>query len=130
MQTDRVEVLPRYILMVCTGTMNSKEFVVALNRGLESAARSGRRAVLIDALNVQGSLTTVERFELGSEIARAQRAQAAITAIVVVGHEPPLDPERFAETVAINRGAVGKSFTGLAEAEQWIDDFLARVAEG
>ena len=124
----RVDVLARYVLVVCAGTMDREDFVDALNRGLESAARSDRRIVLIDALDVQGSLTTPERFVLGDEIAHAQRAHDIVAAIVVVANEPPLDPERLAEKVAINRGAVGNSFTSRTEAEQWIDEYLARLS--
>jgi hypothetical protein len=47
-----------------------------------------------------------------------------------VANEPPLAADRFAEKVAINRGAVGKSFTELTDAEQWIEDHLATFAGG
>ena len=130
MRTERVEVRPRYVHVVCSGPMDVEDFVGAIDRGLASAASAGRGAVLIDALHVHGSLTNTERFVLGDDIAHAQRAHRWVAAIVVVANEPPLEAGRFAEKVAINRGAVGKSFTALSDAERWIDDQLARQSQG
>jgi hypothetical protein len=130
MLTDRVEVRPGYVHVVCSGTMELEDFVAALNRGLESAAESGRRAVVMDALDVDGTLSTAERFVLGDEIAYAQRAHGFVALIAVVAHEPPLEAERLAERVAINRGAVGKSFTALSDAEQWIEHRLGTFPGG
>lgn len=130
MLAEKIEVRPNYIRVLCTGTIEIDDFVVALNRGLEEAARSGRKAVLMDALHVDGTLSGAERFVLGDSIAYAQRAHGFVAMIVVVAKEPPMEPARFAEKVAINRGAVGKSFTDLSDAERWIEDHLAKFPGG
>ena len=126
MLTEKIEVCPQYIRVLCTGTIEVEGFVLALNRGLETAARSGRKAVVMDALHVDGTLSKAERFVLGDSIAYAQRAHGFVAMIAVVSNEPPLAPDRFAEKVAINRGAVGKAFTDLSDAERWIEDHLAK----
>ena len=84
----------------------------------------------MDALKVEGTLSKAERFVLGDDIAYAQRAHGFVAMIVVVADEPPLEAERFAEKVAINRGAVGKSFTDLSDAERWIEDHLTKFPGG
>lgn len=128
MLTTRVEIRPRYVHVVCSGTIDVNEFVAALHRGLESASSSGRRAVVMDALGVGGTLSTVERFTLGDDITHAQRVHGYAAVIAVVANEPPLEPERFAEKVAINRGAIGKAFLDLPEAERWIEDRIAKFS--
>ena len=130
MLIEKIEVRPQYIRVLCTGTIEVDGFVLALNRGLEAAVSSGRKAVLMDALHVDGTLSKAERFVLGDSIAYAQRAHGFAAVIAVVSREPPLDADRFAEMVAINRGAVGKSFTDLSDAERWIEDHLATFSGG
>ena len=130
MLTEKIEARPRYIHVRCSGTMDIEEFVLALNRGLAAAASSGREAVVMDALDVEGTLSKAERFVLGDSIAYAQRAHGFVALVAVVAPEPPLDADRFAEMVATNRGAVGKSFTDLSDAERWIEDQLAKLPGG
>jgi hypothetical protein len=130
MLIQKIEVRPRYIHVLCTGTIEIDGFVLALNRGLEAAASSGRKAIVMDALHVDGTLTRAERFVLGDNIAYAQRAHDCVAMIAVVSTEPPMASDRFAERVAINRGAVGKSFTDLSDAERWIEDHLAEFPGG
>jgi hypothetical protein len=130
MLIQKIDVRPRYIHVLCTGTIEIDGFVLALNRGLEAAASSGRKAVVMDALRVDGTLTRAERFVLGDNIAYAQRAHDCVAMIAVVSTVPPLASDRFAEKVAINRGAVGKSFTDLSDAERWIEDKLAEFTGG
>ena len=125
MFTERIQLRSRYVHVQCGGRIDIEDFLLALNRGLESAADYNRRAVLMDALNVDGTLSSAERFVLGDQIAYAQRAHDYVAAVVVVAHEPPMEEQRLAEKVAIRRGALGKSFTEMSEAEQWIEELLA-----
>ena len=129
MRTEQIQLRPRYVHVLCTGRMDIEDFLLALNQGLDSAAGTGRRAVLMDALSVDGTLSTAERFVLGDQIAYAQRTHDWVAAVVVVAHEPPMEPERLAEKVAINRGAVGKSFTDLPAAERWIEDHVENAPD-
>jgi hypothetical protein len=130
MLIEKIEVRPRYIHVRCSGTIDIEGFVLALNRGLEAATGSGRKAVVMDALHVDGTLSKAERFVLGDSIAFTQRAHGFAALIAVVAREPLLDTDRFAELVAINRGAVGKAFTDLSDAEHWIEDQLAKPPGG
>jgi hypothetical protein len=130
MITNSITVRPRYIHVSCSGRFDRESFVLALNQGLDRATSSGRKAVVMDALNVDGTLSKAERFVLGDEIAYAQRAHGFVAIIAVVANEPPLEAERLAEKVAINRGAVGQSFTELPAAERWIEEYLANLAAG
>ena len=130
MFTERVEIRPRYVHVLCGGTLEIEGFLRALDRAFDTAHEAHRKAVVMDALGVEGSLTQVERFVLGEDIAYAQRAHCFVAMVAVVANEPPLDADRLAEKVAINRGAVGKSFTQLADAERWIEERVAVFAAG
>ena len=130
MLIEKIEVRPRYIHVRCSGTIDIEGFILALNRGLEEAAGAGRKAVLMDALHVDGTLSKAERFVLGDSIALTQRAHGFVALIAVLAREPLLDADRFAELVAINRGAMGKAFTDLSDAEHWIEERLAKFPGG
>src|SRR5215217_1456688 len=125
MLPEKIEIRPQYVHVVCSGTMEVEDFVAALNHGLEAAAACGRRAVVMDGRSLSGTLTQAERFVLGDDIAYAQRVHGFVAVIAVVSKEPPMEPDLFAEKIAINRGAVGRSFTDLADAERWIETHLA-----
>lgn len=79
--------------------------------------------MLIDTteLRAEAPLDTGERYWLGTSIAESQVGRSVRVAVVIVGKEPLLEPRRFAELVAINRGATGKSFTDHAEAVAWLE---------
>ena len=85
MLTEKIEVRPRYVHVVCGGAIGIEDFLQALNRGLDVAQAVGRKAVLMDARDVDGSLTPVERFVLGDGIAHAQRAHGFVAMVAVVG---------------------------------------------
>jgi len=42
----------------------------------------------------------------------------------LIGKEPMIDLERFGETVAVNRGAIGKVFTDVDEAVAWLEQIV------
>jgi len=81
----------------------------------------GKKSVLIDLRAVKGTPPDIyERFILGVETVKIQRKNKTIVTIVIVGNEPMIDPERFGETVALNRGGIGKVFINIEEAESWL----------
>jgi len=83
------------------------------------------KKVLIDGRQVVGNPEPLERFYYGKYVAEAVMQTVNRTGIEVprfayVLHEPVLDPKRFGETVAVNRGMRIKAFDDIKKAEWWL----------
>jgi hypothetical protein len=81
--------------------------------------------VLLDGRTITGNPGTIERFFYGEFAADAvakhhARSAARATRFAYVLREPVLDPQKFGETVAVNRGMLVKVFDSLEEALHWL----------
>jgi hypothetical protein len=81
--------------------------------------------VLFDGRGLEGKPETIERFFYGAFAARevaeyAVRNRCASPEFAYVLHVPMLDPYRFGETVAVNRGMRVKAFSDLEGARAWL----------
>lgn len=78
--------------------------------------------VLVDCRHLAGSPSTMERFE-HSEFGAARMIDfsAWITRFAYVGMPPLIDPQKFGETVAVNRGVKIKVFTNIEDALRWLE---------
>lgn len=82
--------------------------------------------ILIDGRMVVGDPAVVERFYYGEYAAdavgqlRERGRHGKNPQFAYVMHEPVLDPLRFGETVAANRGMHIKAFDSLLEAIMWL----------
>ena len=77
-------------------------------------ARTATR-VLVDVRGINGRVPTIlDRFELGTHIAKNYLESEPRIRLAVLGHEPMIHPERFGELVARNRGADARVFTDEA----------------
>jgi hypothetical protein len=63
--------------------------------------------------------TIIERYDHGKTFAQIQLKHDRRIFVGLVGKEPIIDPQRFGETVAINRGAHCKVFTNLKDGLDW-----------
>jgi len=81
--------------------------------------------ILFDVRNVRGTPTDMERFCYGDFVARAThrivREHGIVPRVAYLAHVPLRDPERFAETVAVNRGGNVKSFETPEDAFEWLE---------
>ncbi len=85
-------------------------------------ASKGRKAVLVDIRGLEGGPpTTMERYKQGVHVAEVQQESGKGILIAVVGNDPMIEPRKFGETVGRNRGAVGRVFTDIDEAVDWIE---------
>ena len=76
---------------------------------------------MVDMTAVDGApRDLVERYEIGERVAKLQLGKPRLVVLVIVGKPPFISPSRFAETVALNRCAVGKVFLDRDEAIRWI----------
>ena len=106
----------------CNGEFEAVAFLDACKEALAFACEKKIAAVLIDVRNLTGDVfTTMERYEFGKAFAEYQIRLPIVICAAVLGKEPLIDPDRFAETVALNRGALGKVFTNIEEATNWLE---------
>jgi len=122
------ELKPNYVQVYCQGVLKSDAMLKDWQRAFRIGVSEGRDAVLIDIRGLQGEPPTVsERYDLGVRIAEHQSQFAKNILIAVVGNEPMIEPERLAENIARNHGAVIGIFTDLVEAVHWIEAEVANV---
>ena len=93
---------------------------------LESVGRHAATKVLFDGRTLIGEPAVMERFYYG-EFAAAETARAAserrmprVPRFAYVLERPVLDPKRFGENVAANRGMIVKAFGDRDEALTWL----------
>jgi len=78
----------------------------------------GEFHILIDTRRAQASLSEVDLFELGFEVASHRAVAQSKTALLTsLGEE---ERARFLELVAENRGALLRAFTSFEEAITWL----------
>ena len=110
---------------VATGQFSLEEAKRTFLQLLEAVALHQSKKVLFDGRKLTGNPRTMERFFYGEFAAQSvtnfeQRGVSCATQFAYVLQEPMLDPERFGETVAVNRGMNAKAFASSAEALQWL----------
>jgi hypothetical protein len=112
---------PHFLHVKCSGEFEPAVFVNACKEALSFASEKKIAAILIDGTRLTGErITTMDRFKIGEEFAKLQHSLPFVARVAVVGNEPLVDPNRFGETVAVNRGASGKVFTDMEEATRWL----------
>lgn len=114
-----------YLRATVSGAYNLRAAQDAYDQAVKAALAHGHTRVLIDASGMTGTPTQDERYMLGLFVAAEQRLLAAkvpqvTVQVAVFGHRPLVDPDRFAETVAVNRGAKVKVSERLDEALAWL----------
>jgi len=93
---------------------------------LEAVARHKTAKILLDGRELTGDLNTIQRFLYGEFTAHAvaryirERGVPRAPQFAYVLHEPVLDPQRFGETVAVNRGMWVQAFVNLEDALGWL----------
>ncbi len=119
-----VDVRPDYVCLSCTGVFCIEDFLHVFDKGFSIAADKKLSAILVDIRGLKGCMATMQRFNIGEAVPKIQRKYPPVIGIAIVGDEPMVDPERFGETVAVNRGAAGKVFTDIDEARTWLNDWV------
>jgi hypothetical protein len=92
--------------------------LMALIPSIGSAVRAARaRALLLDMTGIAfARMGMSDRFEVAVSFTQ----QALLIPVAVVGTEAMVDPRRFGELVAQNRGLAVRVFTEIAAAEAWL----------
>jgi hypothetical protein len=92
---------------------------------LAAAAQHGTQKILLDGRALTGAPEPMERYYYGEFIARSvlryrMSGSLRTSQFAYVLREPVLDPQRFGETVAVNRGMWVRIFDDLDGALAWL----------
>jgi hypothetical protein len=91
---------------------------------VESAQHSSTK-VLVDFLQMKGSPTMLERYSISEFLAREMVDHITelkrFPRLALLGKEPLVDPNRFGELVARNRGVQMKTVEQMEDAVKWLD---------
>jgi|GEM_PF-215119 len=92
---------------------------------LEAVKQHHSKKVLFDGRAISGEPTTMERFHYGEFVAREYVKHASsfrtLPKFAYLLSIPVLDPQRFGENVAVNRGMPARMFDKLENALAWLD---------
>ena len=108
-----------------TGEFTLEEAKRTFVEMMEAIALNKTKRVLFDGRTITGNPQTIERFYYGEFAAQTVvryevRGVSPATPFAYVLREPVLDPEKFGETVAVNRGMRVKVFDNPEEALEWL----------
>jgi hypothetical protein len=99
--------------------------VVATEVFIRSGEKHNCKKVLLDGRSLTGTPERMERFYYGEFVAEAvmnsiAQGVSAATQFAYILTEAILDPNRFGETVAVNRGLNAKTFETRRDALRWL----------
>jgi hypothetical protein len=112
--------------VIATGEFSLEEAERTFLEILDAVARHNTKKVLFDGRELKGDPRTIERFFYGEFAAHAvmryiiESGVSRAPQFAYVLEEPILDPRRFGETVAVNRGMWVKVFDNLEDALGWL----------
>jgi hypothetical protein len=117
---------PGFLSVGATGTFSLDEAKRAFLEMLEAVALHKTQKVLLDGRQLLGKPEAMERFLYGEFAAKTVRdfevrGVSRATRFAYVLKEPVLDPKRFGENVAVNRGMIIKVFDNPEDAFQWLE---------
>ena len=119
-----LEPRPGYVYARLSGAFTLESGKAVYRIALDEAARRGQPKILLDASAITGEMTVNDRLEFGTFVAEEQKRvlpqlpQGSQLAILAV--PPIMDPGRFAQTVANNRGARVRASESLQELLSWL----------
>src|SRR2546423_13178526 len=122
----RFDVEPRvgYLYVNVNGELDVDSAQNALRNMLGIAARERQARMLIDCTRLQGHWGPDERYAFGSFLAaEVQRLTGQFPEpprIAIYAVAPLMDPNRYTQTVASNRGAQMRSSDSLLELVSWL----------
>jgi|SRR5215216_2956349 hypothetical protein len=115
-----------WLRVIVTGEFSLEEAKSTFLEMLEAVAHYHTEKILFDGRDLTGEPSAIQRFLYGefaaSAVARERRKRGLSRALqfAYVLQEPVLDPQRFGETVAVNRGMWVKAFDNLEDALEWL----------
>ncbi|MFN2645447.1 MAG: hypothetical protein ABR570_10680 [Burkholderiales bacterium] len=122
----RYDIEPRvgYLYVAITGTLAVDSAEVALADVFAVAARARQPRILLDCSSLSGAWGPTERYAVGSFIAGEMERRASQfperPRLAIYAVAPLMDPNRYTQTVATNRGALVRASDSLQELLSWL----------
>jgi hypothetical protein len=122
----KIEPQPGYLLMTCEGHYESSLIDEFSSQVMEACKKHQPSDFLIDFRKVEGEMSTMDRYNLAS-VSSKKYLDEKLTGRILncrfafLGNHPLVDPKKFGETVAVNRGLNVKVFTEIKEALAWLE---------
>jgi len=116
------------LLVTLTGKVDLNSSVRLLNQAFDIAAETHAYKVLFNGLAATGSLSTLERYELGSKVAAHVTQLGTNPKIAFVGVSPTVNG--FAVRVAQNRDIAVELFRDVSEGLAWLSKWPAPEKPG
>ena len=110
---------PDYILVNFIGAFSIEAAKKTVDTMIETCAAEGQSAVVLDCSSMTGKLSVMDRYRA---IVYGQKMIGKVSKLALVGDIKMVLPDRFAETVAVNRGINLKVFTETEGAIRWINE--------
>jgi hypothetical protein len=121
----RVESREGVLWVTATGRVSLSEALRILKRTCDVAVERKLDRILVDASAVKGTLSTLERHQLGTSIAEYARTKPLVFKVASFGQPPVVDG--FSALVASNRGVIAETFRELDKAIDWLSAFAPRA---
>ena len=117
-----ISVKSDYILITANGNYSQSVTKNLFLDAVDAAKTNKIFKILIDCREVIGEISTLDRYDIGVLLSQLVyvKAEGKIIKVAFVAYEPIIDPKRFVEKVAVNRGADVKAFTNYEEAIEWL----------
>ena len=113
-----------YLSVTLSGHFSLSDVKIMYTDALESLLDNNFSKLFFNAYKVKGKVTTIDRYYFGEfaafESLEYMRKGLLKIAVSIYGREPIIDPERFGEIVARNRGLNLKVTTNKNEAFQFL----------
>jgi hypothetical protein len=106
-----------FLLVEFSGEFSVEAGKQCVDRMAEASVKHGRPKVLLDCRKMTGDLSVFTRFHV-AEYGATKGHQ--LRQFALVGDKEVVLPDKFAETVAVNRGMNMKAFTDFDEAVLWL----------
>ncbi len=122
----KIEIKPGYLLLTCEGVFESSLIDQFTDQVIDACKKHKPSNFLIDYCKAEGEMSTMDRYNLSLVAAKKYLNEKLAGKIpscrfAFVGNHPLVDPKRFGETVAVNRGLNVKVFTEKNEALAWLE---------
>lgn len=107
-----------FVRFYCQGKFDLSDVVELFADVANRTIESGLNAALVDVIKIDGEPGTLERFQVGDQV--ANRIRSSGIKFAIYGRDPLTNANDFAILVATNRGIIVQGFTNEAEAVEWL----------
>lgn len=113
----QIEEKPDYLEARFTGAGAAEETWRQFDEIAERCKRANKNKLLLDFTEASGEVSLADRYFLGD---KAQILSRRRLKVATVATRRQIDPQKFAELVARNRGVDLRAFTNVEDAEEWL----------